>query len=86
LRMIQWLLAAIILYGLAATVVTIPQIQTALWKLGHITIGGWVGYWISRTLERQRVHLVIDSNERKEIRRSRAIIVAAAIIAMAFGL
>jgi len=79
-RMVSWLLLAIAFYT-SAVFCTQPQIQTALWKMGHITIGAFLGYWADR-------HLIGRMNFASSPGRmvSRAIIVAAAIIGMASGL
>lgn len=79
-RMAQWLLLALVLYALAL-VTTQPQLQTALWKLGHITLGAFAGYWVDRNLYGR---LSPESAAGRVI--ARAVIVAAAVLGMAFGL
>lgn len=79
-RMLHWLALAALFYILAMYTPH-PQLQTLLWKLGHITIASFVGYWVDRNLY-GRVSLV----DRGERLMARAIIVAAAILGMAFGL
>lgn len=80
MRMAQWLCFALVLY-VAALNVPHPTAQTVLWKLGHMTIAGWVGYWIARNLL-GRVHDVTAP----EAVIGRAIIVGCAMLAMAMGL
>lgn len=80
LRMVQWLLLAAIFYA-TALFVSHPQIQTAVWKCGHITVGAFGGYWIDRNLYGR---LMPESAPSRVI--ARAIVVAAAILGMAFGL
>ncbi len=82
LRMIQWLALAAMFY-VAAVLVSQPQLQTGLWKLGHITIGGYVGYWLDRHLLGRYVAFEHSHTPRVI---ARAIIVCAAILGMAFGL
>lgn len=80
LRMVEWALLAVIFYALAL-IVTQPQIQTALWKMGHITVGAYLGYWADRTLlGRVSAH----SSPARVV--ARAIIIAAAIWGMSGGL
>lgn len=80
MRMIQWLLLAAAFYA-SAFAVTHPQLQTALWKCGHITIGAFGGYWIDRNLYGR---LMTESTHGRVV--ARAIVVAAAVLGMAFGL
>lgn len=81
-RMIQHLVLAAILYAIAAHV-TQPQLQIVLWKAGHITVGAFMGYWIDRTLFKT-ARIDESSVPMEHVRR--AIIVAAAILAVAMGL
>ena len=81
LRMFHWLLITVVLYG-AAVYFTHPQIQTGLWKAGHITFGAFIGYWIDRQLLCR-----VDHKHTSEGRLvARAIVVGAAVLGMAFGL
>jgi hypothetical protein len=80
LRMVSWLLLAVAFYT-SAIYCTQPQIQTGLWKMGHITMGAFVGYWADRHLLGA---ITYSASQGRMI--SRAIIVAAAIIGMASGL
>lgn len=82
LRMIEWALAAAMFYSLAMLVGSdYPQLQTGLWKAGHITSGAFLGYWIDRKL-----NMRITETPTVGRLAVRAWIVAAAIIGMAFGL
>lgn len=81
LRMLPWLLLSACCYA-AAVVVSQPQLQTGLWKAGHITAGAYLGYWIDRHL----FGPVDRLSGFKERMAARAIVVAAAILGMAFGL
>lgn len=79
-RMSQWLMLALAFYA-AALLTTQPQLQTALWKLGHITTGAFAGYWVDRNLYGR---VSPDSAPGRLV--ARAVIVAACILGMAFGL
>jgi hypothetical protein len=78
--MVSWLLLGVVFYT-SAVFCTQPQVQTGLWKMGHITIGSFLGYWADR-------HLLgaIERDASQGRMLSRAIIVAAAIVGMASGL
>lgn len=80
-RMIQWLLLAACFY-IAAVFVQQPQIQTGLWKAGHITSGAYLGYWIDRHLFGRY------TNDMAYTQRTlaRAVVVAACVAGMALGL
>ena len=81
LRMVQWLVAAVVLYALAM-MVTQPQIQVALWKSGNVTFAAWLGYQIDRQAypyERCR-----EGSHHCQLRR--AIIVVGAMLAIGLGL
>lgn len=82
LRMLQWLILAAGFY-IAAILTDQPQLQTGLWKAGHITLGAYLGYWID-------CHLFGHFRPTTETctyrALARAIIVSAAILGMAFGL
>jgi hypothetical protein len=80
-RMFQWLLLAACFY-VAAVIVQQPQIETGLWKAGHITSGAYLGYWMDRHLFGRFNH---DCNYTSRV-IARAIIVGAAIFGMAIGL
>jgi hypothetical protein len=88
-RMIQWLLLSVAVYLIAALLAgmpaasdagQLPRLQTVLWKVGHLNLAAYIGYWIDRHAYRDRVDLT--SPYLMHIRR--AIIIAASMIA--FGL
>lgn len=83
LRMIQWLALAALFYGLALLVFGgQPQLQTIFLKLGNITIAAFVGYKLDIHAFRKRI--TPFSSELEQIRR--AIIMAAAMLAVSLGL
>ena len=82
LRMAQWLVLAAVFYG-CALVIQQPQIETAFWKLGHITSGAYLGYWIDAHLFG---HYSGNRDQYTPRVMARAIIVGCAILGMAFGL
>jgi hypothetical protein len=59
-----------------------PQLQTVLWKLGNLTVAAYAGYWIDRRAFRMRID---DTSPPLEQLR-RAIVMAAAMLAVALGL
>jgi hypothetical protein len=79
-RMIHWIMFAAVFYILAA-MAHHPQLQTGLWKAGHITSGAFMGYWIDRNLFDRVTGESVGSRL-----IARAVIVAAAVVGMAFGL
>lgn len=84
-RMFHWLLISIVLYTMASGLAhfeVMPQIQTISWKLGHETIAAFLGYWIDRSMFRQRIDP--DSVPMLQIRR--AIIIGCTMLAVAMGL
>jgi drug/metabolite transporter (DMT)-like permease len=84
-RMLDWLVWALCFHLAAILLRTFslePQIQTVLWKLGNLTLAAYAGYWIDRRTFRMRVDSATPAPE--QIRR--AIIVAAAMIAVGLGL
>jgi hypothetical protein len=86
LRMFQWVVIAIVMYlaaGFLAAHQLQPQLQIILWKLGHITLAAFAGYWIDRrAFHRSRIDA--GSHAGSEIRR--AIIIGAAMLAIATGM
>ena len=80
--MIEFLILAVALY-LLAIIIPWPQFQTAAWKLGHITSGATIGYWIDRQLF-GRINYEVSVNRYRYL--CRATLVSAAILGMAFGL
>ncbi len=86
-RMSHWFLTAIFFYAIAIGLASYgldfyPQAQTVSWKLGHITIASYLGYWIDRSAFRTRLNN--ESNPLSELRR--AVIMAAAMLAVSLGL
>ena len=91
LRMIQWLLIALTLYGLALGLAALHNgelppvwvpLETAAWKLGNVTVAAFVGYWIDRQAFRSRFNE--NSSPLEGIRRG--LVMAAAMLAVALGL
>jgi hypothetical protein len=85
MRMFHWVLISIALYVAAAILAatqSLPQVQVVLWKLGHITLAAFVGYWVDRHGARDR--LTETSPPHAHLRR--AIIIGAAMLAIAMGL
>jgi len=80
LRMIQWLLSAFVFYALALSLHH-PQLQTLCFKVGHVTLGSFIGYWIDRNLYSR----LTDGSEKGRI-IARAILQAACIWGLAGGL
>jgi len=82
MRMIVWLVAGVLLYFASIAVGPgEPIIQTTLYKLGHVTILAWVGYWISRhALGR------VSTGATDGDKLARALVMAGVIIAGSLGL
>ncbi len=80
LRMAEWLLLSMVLYG-CAFYIQHPQIQTALWKAGHINTAAFLGYWIAR-----KIFGRFDSTSDPIKQLARGVVIAACIIGMALGL
>jgi hypothetical protein len=86
LRMFQWVVIASALYFAATQLARhdlLPQLQIVLWKLGHITLAAFTGYWIDRQAFLCS-RLGKQSPAGSEIRR--AIIIGAAMLAIAMGM
>jgi hypothetical protein len=82
LRMTSWLLLAIVFYGVAYFFKEEVQLSTGLWKAGHVTAGAYLGYWIDR-----HTYGRLEGNNPTDGRLlSRAILMAAAVVGLAFGL
>jgi hypothetical protein len=84
-RMLDWLMWALVFHLGAITLRTLglePQIQTVLWKLGNLTLAAYAGYWIDRRTFRMRIDSATPALEQMR----RAIIIAAAMIAVGLGL
>ena len=80
-RMWQWLVLGVVFYT-SALLITQVQLQTLFWKLGHVTIGSYMAYWVYRVL--------FGRFERSKATQgqyvARAIVVLACIYAVANGL
>lgn len=81
-RMFPWLVLAAGLYGIAM-IVQNPQLQTLFWKLGHITVAAYLGYWLDRHLLGRYVPETHFGTHRV---LARAFIVGSVILGVAFGL
>lgn len=81
-RMGQWLLLGAVFYGLTQIPDLSPVFQTVSMKLGNVTIGAFLGYWVDRISSRLRIK-EYSANE-EHLRR--AIIMAAAMICVSLGL
>lgn len=85
LRMGEWLLVALVLYGTALILMRLGDtgpVQTLIWKLGHVTLGGYAGYWIDRKAFRDRIRW--DTTPLVMIRR--AIIIFGSMYTLGTGL
>lgn len=81
-RMLAWLILGCLLYTASHLVgQDLPQLQTILYKLGHVTTLAWVGYWISRNAL-GRIDLTTCSTQYL----ARAILIAGVVIAGSIGL
>lgn len=84
-RMIDWLVWALLFHMGAIMLRHLglePQIQTVMWKLGNLTLAAYAGYWIDRRVFRLRIDSASPAGEHLR----RAIIVAAAMVAVGLGL
>jgi hypothetical protein len=85
MRMAEWLLVALVLYVSALLLMRhgdAGPVQTLIWKLGHVTLGGYAGYWIDRKAFRDRIRQ--DSHPLVMIRR--AIIIFGSMYTLGTGL
>lgn len=90
-RMIQWLLLSLLAYVVAAILAGMgdegayPRAQTVLWKVGHLNLAAYLGYWIDRNAFRDRIEPdKYKPDTMQHIRR--AIIIAATMIAFGMAL
>jgi hypothetical protein len=82
--MIQWLAFAVCFYTLALLVFgSQPQLQTLCWKLGNVTVAAFVGYKVDIHAFKSVVKWSTGS-DLWQIRR--AIVMAAAMLAVSIGL
>lgn len=85
LRMIEWLAVAALLFSASSALLILGingPYQTLLWKLGLVTLGGFVGYRLDRAAFRDRIS--IDSHPLIMIRR--AIVMLASIYGLGAAL
>lgn len=85
LRMVEWLIIALAFYAAALLMLQLGHqgpVQTIIWKLGHVTMGGYAGYWIDRAAFRDRINQ--ESQPLVMIRR--AIIIFGAMYTIGTGL
>jgi hypothetical protein len=83
--MVEWLIIALAFYATALLMLQLGHqgpVQTIIWKLGHVTMGGYAGYWIDRAAFRDRIRQ--DSQPLVMIRR--AIIIFGAMYTIGTGL
>lgn len=84
LHMGEWILMALVMYVVCIVLRTYeiePQVQVVLWKLANVTVAAFVGYWIDR---RAFGRILTSATPLEQIRR--AIVMAAAMLAVALGL
>lgn len=91
LRMSHVLLMAFTFYLIASITAGVgmtffPQLQTVCWKLGHITMGAYVGYWIDRHTFQDRFNNTSDVATPPLLHVRRAIVMVGAMIAVALGM
>jgi len=85
LRMIEWLLLAVLVYAACITLRTFelePQVQVVLWKIGNVLVAAHIGYWIDVSVFQR--HITPDSPPLEQIRR--ALIIAATMLTIGLGL
>lgn len=89
-RMVQWLLMSFLVYLVAAFLASqagptdaglYPRAQTVLWKVGHLNLAAFLGYWVDRNAFRDN-RIYAGTSPLAQIRR--AIIIGACMLA--FGL
>lgn len=84
-RMVEWLLLAALFYWGAMQLPIAGHyapLQTLLWKLGHVTLGSFIGYWIDRIAFRDR----IECSTPPLIKIRRAVMMATATVTLGMGL
>lgn len=81
-RMLIWLALSVLAYAASSAAgADHPQVQVVLYKVGHVTLLAWVGYWIAR----QALGRVWSSTEPTRV-LARAVIMAGVIVAGSLGL
>ena len=84
IRLWPWLALALITSG-AVAVYRPEMVGLLLWTLCKLSLGAWLGYRVHRSIERGvRPHELIGIARDRALLR-RAIIVAAAMVALALG-
>jgi hypothetical protein len=91
-RMAQWFLLSVLAYVLATLMAGIPsetdagmwpRVQTILWKVGHLNLAAYLGYWIDRRAF-HTLRITRSSHPNEQIRR--AIIIVGAMVAYGLSL
>lgn len=81
-RMLIWLALSVLAYAASAAAGTDhPQVQVVLYKVGHVTLLAWVGYWISR----QALGRIYDHTNSTRV-LARGVIMAGVIVGGSLGL
>lgn len=68
-RMADWLILSVLAYLTATILAAIPaptladahaslfpRLQTVLWKVGHLNLAAYIGYWVDRKAFRDRIY------------------------------
>ena len=79
-RMLPWLLMSVLCYGVALNIEHI-QLQTLLWKIGHLNVGAHLGYWVARKTI-GRLYTTSPAGDRI----ARALVIVGAMLAISQGL
>lgn len=83
LRNVAWLMISIILYCSAIVLADMdifPKLQVICWKIGHVNIGAFCGYWLDRSIFRDRIYP--DTAPLLQLRRAVMVIGISACIAL----
>jgi hypothetical protein len=90
-RMLHWLLLSFTVYFVASMLAMmpaatdggqLPRAQVILWKVGHLNLAAFLGYWIDRSSFRDRITARSDSM----LHLRRALIIGLTMIAFALAL
>lgn len=82
LRMVIWLVIGLGAYTASVLVgPSDPIVQTTLYKIGHVTVLAWIGYWIARNAIGR-----LDTTSTQGDKLGRALVMGAVIIAGSLGL
>lgn len=85
LRNAFWLALSFVLYGLAMCLAdydALSKVQIILWKVGHVNIAAFVGYWLDRTVFQDRIHY--ETPLILHIRR--AVMIVGAMVSVSLGM